>query len=78
LAANPFETAGSSNNLSSAEEKPIMKIQRLDWAGIKVQVGKTTVFVDVRTDINVPLKLKRQTVTRSSRIITATILRRRH
>jgi L-ascorbate metabolism protein UlaG (beta-lactamase superfamily) len=34
------------NNSVAPDTTPVMKIQRLAWAGVKIQVGDTTLFVD--------------------------------
>jgi L-ascorbate metabolism protein UlaG (beta-lactamase superfamily) len=51
LAALPkFLTAQNNKNINSNQNNSTMKIQRLAWAGIKIEVGKTTLFVDATSE----------------------------
>jgi L-ascorbate metabolism protein UlaG (beta-lactamase superfamily) len=53
-AASP-PAAASTGASTEGKESSAMKVQRLGWAGIKIEVGQTTVFVDARSDARAPL-----------------------
>ncbi len=46
LAAIPLVNAKAFSYEGAEQNPSVMKIQRLDWAGIKIEVGKTTLFID--------------------------------
>ena len=51
LSAIPdFVVAQQNDNILLPQNINTMKIQRLAWAGIKIEVGKTTLFVDATSD----------------------------
>jgi L-ascorbate metabolism protein UlaG (beta-lactamase superfamily) len=55
LAVNTTDIAASSIDLPDNMEQSKIRIQKLGWAGIKLEVGQTTVFVDARSDAVAPL-----------------------